>query len=158
MDRDSTAQLDVSAQWEEWIDAGEPASMDEIVAALPVGRIDHAAQIRHEFGDTRHRAITYTLTAAQPISAVLRRLRAGLRIRVQATMPSIHIPSSARPAPPVILSVVPAMRWETSDGGEVIRHLRHGGRLRVELGRPWYTTGQDRESLAVIAAPDRRAR
>ena len=68
-------------------------------------------------------------------------------------MPSIHIPSSARPAPPVILSVVPAMRWETSDGGEVIRHLRHGGRLRVELGRPWYTTGQD-ESLAVITAPD----
>jgi hypothetical protein len=154
VDRDSTAQLDVSAAWQEWADTAEPAPMSEVVQVVPVGRLDaKLPPIRHEFGDTRHRAITYTLTARSRFRQYFDPAEPEEAFAVSSTAAVTHIPSSARPAPPVILSAVPAFSWEASDAGGVITRVRHGGRLRVELARPWYTTGQG-ESLAVIAAPD----
>jgi hypothetical protein len=51
-----------------------------------------------------------------------------------------------------VLSVVPAFAWhEERTTGTVIRH-RLGGRLRVELARPWFTTGEG-EALAVVVWP-----
>jgi hypothetical protein len=61
--------------------------------------------------------------------------------------------SSARPVPPVVRSVVPAFTWEETSAGGVVTRRRLGGRVRVELARPWFTTGAG-EALAVVGPVD----
>ena len=65
----------------------------------------------------------------------------------------VHVPSSARPPAPTVLSAVPAFVWETTRNGAMTTRVRRGGRIRVELASPWYQTGKD-EALAVVVAAD----
>jgi len=60
--------------------------------------------------------------------------------------------SSARPVAPVVKSIVPAFTWQELRENSVITRTRRGSRVRIELARPWFTTGVG-ESLAVIV-PD----
>lgn len=148
---------------------------------LPSGDIDWAADptirihgTRHEFGDTKHRMVDY-------------RLRASTRFReyfppslltpaddapdfddgssvVSETM-RLSVPSSARPDPPVVHSVVPLFRWSHDDPdaeaepaddagavqpGQPIaeRHTRRAG-VRIYLQRPWFSSGEG-ELLGVL--------
>ena len=65
----------------------------------------------------------------------------------------INILSTARPPAPGVLGVVPAFRWQrTQPGADRIEHTRRSQRLRVELARPWFQTGEG-EQLAVVLAP-----
>ena len=62
----------------------------------------------------------------------------------------VDVPSSARPAAPKVLYVVPTFGWKTtgpSDGQ--ITSERQGGGLRVYLERPWWSSGQG-ELLGVL--------
>ncbi len=135
-------------------------SIAEGEGTLPgVGRLRaHAAN--HELGDTKHRLIDY-------------RFRAATRFReyfhpdllapgspgddgqsVVGPTVSISVPSSARPAAPIVHSVIPLFRW--SDGTEPEQPMarRHGRRagVRIFLERPWYSSGAG-ELLAVLLAP-----
>ncbi|MFD7659123.1 hypothetical protein ACFV4N_34525, partial [Actinosynnema sp. NPDC059797] len=60
------------------------------------------------------------------------------------------IPSSARPAAPVVRQVVPIFRWENPGPGQSVRR---GGGLRVYLERPWWSSGEG-EKLGVLLWPD----
>jgi hypothetical protein len=151
----STAQVDVAASWKESSDSAEPTDVAEEVMSL---RIDPGAEalppVRHEFGDTRHRRVTYTLTA---ISRFTQYFDAGTPedFRRQKSLGEVSVPSSARPGPPRVLSVTPSFRWEGLDvaaGWTSLERVRRGGRLRVELARPWFTTGPG-EMLAVVSWP-----
>ena len=154
VDRDSTIAVDVSAAWDEWTDAPEPTPMNEVLQTLPVARTTaRLPDIHHEFGDTRHRRITYTLTARSRYRQYFDDAEPEEAFSISSPTAAVDVLCTARPAPPRILSVVPAFSWETRDDGTAITRIRHGGRLRVELARPWYTTGQG-EVLAVITAPD----
>ncbi len=64
------------------------------------------------------------------------------------------IPSSARPAAPKVLYVVPTFGWSTHRFPQVhtVRSKRLGRGLRVYLERPWWSSGEG-ELLGVIAAP-----
>jgi hypothetical protein len=66
----------------------------------------------------------------------------------------VSVPSSARPAAPVVHSVVPLFRW--SDGTEPEQPVarRHGRRagLRIFLERPWFSSGAG-ELLGILLAP-----
>lgn len=62
---------------------------------------------------------------------------------------SINVPASARPAPPVVHSIVPAFAWTKQRIGQTIISTRHGGHLRVYLERPWFDSGEG-ELLAVL--------
>jgi hypothetical protein len=64
----------------------------------------------------------------------------------------LRVPSTARPAPPVVLATTPSFRWVDESEPGVVRHRRLGGRLRVELARPWNLSGPG-ELLAVVVAP-----
>ena len=65
----------------------------------------------------------------------------------------MNVLSSVRPPAPVVLGVVPAFRWQrTQAGADRIEHTRRSQRLRVELARPWFQTGEG-EQLAVVLAP-----
>ncbi|MDQ0595759.1 hypothetical protein QF037_000104 [Streptomyces canus] len=131
-------------------DAGSrPVSATATVVPVERGATE-LPLLRHEFGDTKHRRVTYTLTANS-------RFRAFYDdgtpddFRASAPTPEVVVPSSARPTAPKVLSVVPAFTWTTDQEDDVITHRRLGNRLRVELARPWFTTGAD-EQLALLVA------
>lgn len=123
-----------------------------------VGRVS-----RHEFGDTKYRRIVYHSVATTRFREFLPRPIADdpARIqRVEATdvegvaKPALihHIPSSARPAAPDVVYVLPTFRWEREDEGPIRTHVRHGNAVRVWLRRPWFSSG-DGEQLGVILKP-----
>jgi hypothetical protein len=56
----------------------------------------------------------------------------------------------------MVLAVSPAFRWEGSPESpgfaQPVRRKRLGGQIRVEVARPWHTSGED-ERLAVFVRP-----
>jgi hypothetical protein len=76
---------------------------------------------------------------------------------VRTVLPSpVNIRSSARPSPPVILSVRPAFAWEeTRVDGPAFQLKRHRlpGRLRIELKGGWFETGEG-ECLGLLLSKD----
>jgi hypothetical protein len=110
--------------------------------------------IRHEFGDTKHRTVTYTLNATTRYREYFKFTEAESLFRENQEQKPVTVQSSVRPPAPVVLGVVPAFTWErTQPGPDRIEHTRRSQRLRVELARPWFVTGEG-ERLAVVLAPD----
>ncbi|MER7585777.1 hypothetical protein [Kitasatospora sp. NPDC097691] len=147
----STGTLTVTGSWAEVDDSGtHPASGH--VTTVPVGRGDtELPTLRHEFGDTKHRQVTYTLTATSRFRPYYGSGAPEDFQTTSAPTPEIDVPSSARPAAPQVLSVVPAFTWATAQNGATITHRRLGNRLRVELARPWFLTGAE-EALALLVS------
>ncbi|WP_203335738.1 hypothetical protein [Nocardioides limicola] len=121
----------------------------------------------HEIGDTRHHRISFRFRA-------LTRFREYFHPSLltpgpvpddpgqpyddgQSVVSSevvVDIPSSARPAAPVVHSVLPLFRWDFGEEPEqpmARRHVRRTG-VRIYLERPWFSSG-DGELLAVLLAP-----
>lgn len=153
LDAASTGQLDVYAEWPEYDPMGgeNPAktlqqhvgsfTVDPSATALP--------DLRHEFGDTRHRVVSYRLVAASRF----RQYFTGLTdadLSKEATF-SVSVPNTATPERPAVLAVAPAFAWRTDTGARLTRVRK--ALLRVELDRPWNLTGQD-ERLGVVIQPD----
>jgi hypothetical protein len=167
----STERVDIAASWNEFEDLGpqaDPGNREITIAHLDSRSIvytrnkppepGHETRIalRHEFGDTKHRNITYTLTATSRFRQFFDPNEAVKAFQVTRSQPVVNILSTVRPPAPVVLGVVPAFKWVRIEPGHpgadpnVIVHTRRQ-RLRIELARPWYTTGQG-EQLAVILA------
>ena len=160
LDTDSTGRLDLEASWIEFEDTdpdeastGERPVTVKHVHSQSIDRGDPPdMRIGHEFGNTKHRWVTYTLHAtsrfreyfkpSDPESAFLR----------SQTQEPVNVECSVRPSAPVVLGVVPAFRWQREEDDSHIEHHRQSGRLRVELARPWLQTGEG-EQLAVVLAP-----
>jgi hypothetical protein len=137
----------------------EPHEDAAEVARSGVGRVP-----RHEFGDTKHRRILYHSVAttrfgeffARPIAdnpALTQRVEDPM-IDESTPKPMLvhHVPSSARPAMPEPLYVLPTFRWKADDEGSVRTHVRRGKAVRVWLRRPWFSSGDD-EQLGVVLQP-----
>ena len=167
VDAPSTARVDVMASWTEFTD-----DVRVLVRAVHVGGAALAPEgtvfddpIRHEFGDTRHRVVTYTPVAASRHRHYFDPTGEGDDALFTAVSPlscaPVHVPSAAPPAAPVVLATVPAFRWtdETDrpptispvDGRHRILQRRRESLLRVVLDRPWFSSGEG-EQLAVILA------
>jgi hypothetical protein len=109
--------------------------------------------IRHEFGDTKHRTVTYTLNATTRFREYFKPTEPESSFQIARKQTPVNVLSTARPPAPVVLGVVPAFRWQrTQTGADRIEHVRRSG-LRVELARPWFQTGEG-EQLAVVLAPN----
>jgi hypothetical protein len=160
VDTNSTAKLEIEASWTEPAgDDGTPTTFAAVpVQTVPVNRGDQALkEIRHEFGDTRCRTVTYTATAVSRFRQFYAATEDDTAFLAKAVLAGpVVVPSSARPPPPIVLSTRPAFKWQQSlDPMPAFKLVRKrlGGYLRLELGGPWYQTG-DGEQLAVIAALD----
>jgi hypothetical protein len=108
---------------------------------------------RHEFADTRHRTVTYQATATSRFRDCFPPEVADRvdRVTRTGTATTVDVPSSAAPAAPVVVSVLPTFAWtreERADGSLVNR--RTGG-IRVYLRPPWYSSGEG-ELLGVVLA------
>lgn len=157
IDTASTIQIDVTAKWQEFTD-DQGADRSGFVGTIICDRGDTVLQaLKHEFGDTKHRRVKYVLTA---ISRYMEFFNIptdenGTQILDAFKRTSdpieVSVPSSARPAPPVVLSMAPSLRWEGTpnlpDGGTLVRKRTAG--MRIELATPWNVSGEG-ECLAVL--------
>lgn len=160
----STSRLDFAASWCETVDDDPqhpgPVEKKQSAPAFHLdlhpesdasnGEIDLAplTGLQHEFRDTKHRQVTYRLSAAPRYAEYYRHpLQAVPGTTFQAT-----ICSSAAPAKPEIVYVMPTFRWERTDCKDEILSVRWGGGIRVYLARPWFSSG-DGELLGAIVWP-----
>ena len=179
----STGRIDTYAAWTEDMDLltdDEPRTRDNGLAPehsahafgfdirpdedMAQTHIASDRESRHEFGDTKHRTVTYHSVATTrfreflppPISSVdanIQRVESVVGDDGEVRPKLVHIiPSSSRPAAPVIDFVIPTFRWERQDSASNRVHTRYGKALRVWLARPWFSSG-DGEQIAVILDP-----
>lgn len=157
IDPASTVQFDVRAKWTDRRDKPHTLVRDveasEAVLSVHL-RPDqqHLPELRHEFGDTRHRAVTYTLDAFSRFREFFAPEEPDASFHATATV-EVNVCSSARPAPPSVLATVPGFRWEqqlVSPDGQRVERVRRGGLLRVEVARPWFSSGLDEQLAAVV--------
>ena len=191
----STARIDLTAQWTEYLDdlhepgptthpaadhveAIELNSMDQAMVpadgaserfvASYIPQVDtlwfaapfdslqgvpspfQVAAPVHQFGDTKHRRVRYRATAASRFQEYF--TEPGLEFTRTSDALSVDVPSSARPAAPEVLYVVPTFGWERQETTNVKTEVREGGGLRVYLSRPWYSSGEG-ELLGVVIWP-----
>ncbi len=151
IDANSTAQLDITAAWAEVSDNLSSPLEGVPVQSVKINRGDttFADPLRHEFGDTRHRDVTYTLTSVSRFRQYFTDDEPPEQFLLHRPVATVNVLSSATPPPPVVVATVPATVWSESTQGSTIHRNRAGGWLRVELARPWYQTGAG-ERLAVI--------
>lgn len=190
----STGRLDVEANWTEQIDdVTDPLGPEDGENGRPpregfahvgdfnLGADEDACQVgrdevrpssakaarhrlRHEFGDTKHRQVTYRATATTRFREyfppeVIDGVEDGVRlIEHPGKGTTRHVSSSRRPDPPEIAYVVPIWAWTESkdrfripgrESYETVTRTRSGGGLRVYLKRGWYSSG-DGELLGVV--------
>jgi hypothetical protein len=156
VDVQSTAQVDLSATWTERADD----RTEQVIAPIQSVVVDRGDvslkdALRHELGDTRHREIRYSITAVTRFRQFFDQLEDQSRFVRRTTLSrAVNVRSTARPSPPTVLATRPAFAFSefpmaTAEGVPGVSRERSGGRLRLELARPWYQTG-DGERLAVV--------
>jgi hypothetical protein len=163
VDAASIGRVEVTASWREPVDdpAAERPSTREVsaaaVGALTVERGQTAfPDLRHELGDTRHRRIGYATLAISRFRQFFDTGDLDAAFRLPSTLAAVDLPSTAAPPAPVVLAAVPAFAWEGRRDAVAVgttTRVRRGNRLRVELARPWFTTGEG-EQLGVLVAAD----
>ncbi|MEO3787596.1 hypothetical protein ABGB12_30080 [Actinocorallia sp. B10E7] len=160
LDPKSTVRLEITAGWQDQMDRTMYSVSDVQIASLDIDQDDPAQPatlFRHEFGDTRHRRVTYTLRAVSRFRHYFRDSDDPQQFTQTRTLPPVNIPSTSRPAPPVVLSARPAFLWKETGGLDtpsgVLTRERLGTRVRLALQSPWHTTGVG-ESLAVVVRPE----
>lgn len=176
----STERLDVEAAWSEWVDdlaKPGPERIDVTAAAahtmvgydedlvvlanadkqidFPDGSELNIHKAVHELGDTKHRDIDYRMRATSRYREYFdpRVVPTPDDVSVVGPTRRLDVPSTARPAKPIVRDVIPMFRWYEETEPEQpfgLRRTRRAG-LRLYLDRPWYSSG-DNEQLAVVLA------
>ncbi|MFD9669854.1 hypothetical protein ACFWAY_51335 [Rhodococcus sp. NPDC059968] len=160
LNTDSTGRIDVTATWTEVEDVGPQADIHTHAVTVPHLHSETIArgappqlQVRHEFGDTKHRIVTYTLNASSRFREYFKSTEHDTAFQVSLAQTPVNILSSTRPTAPTISGVSPTFRWRrTQPGADRLEHTRQGQRLRVVVARPWFETGEG-EQLAIVVAP-----
>ncbi|WP_055625350.1 hypothetical protein [Streptomyces sp. JHA19] len=159
-DPQSTAEVHVTARWEDQVDVQRVEVTEVPVDTLtidPSGPAQPTTLFRHEFGDTRHRTVTYTLKAISRFRDYFRNPELVDEFAVVKELQPVIVDSSARPDPPVILSTRPAFLWKETGDLDAVSHSltreRSAGRIRLALQSPWHSSGPG-ELLAVVMRPE----
>ena len=174
----STDMLVVRASWTEQVDdvtasGPQEVSKSDVVVRSPVGEREQTGvlflydfqptgplaqafggagfhRMLQTFEDTHYRRVTYvpagTTRYAEFFDA------SQIPVEPETGEPVVlDIPSSARPAAPLVLDTVPLLRWEEEtepDEPFAWRQVRRSG-VRIWLARPWFSSG-DGELLGVL--------
>jgi hypothetical protein len=105
--------------------------------------------VQHELHDTKRRKVSYTPVATTRFREYFPENTNPL---TQVGPPQIvDLPSTARPAAPKVLYVIPIFNFQKSGAGNTQTSARVTG-LRVYMERPWYSSG-DGELLGVVLWP-----
>jgi hypothetical protein len=164
LNTDSTGRLQVTADWTEVEDVGEVATAAQraVTVAVHSQAVDRGdpppVRIRHEFGDSHYRAVTYTVQATSRFREYFKDTEPEEAFQSVHTHDPLDVLSTVRPPTPVVLGVVPGFSWQRSmPTADRIEHVRGAQRLRVELGRPWFQSGAGEQLAVVLALTDAEA-
>ncbi|WP_396908283.1 hypothetical protein [Mycolicibacterium sp.] len=151
----STSQLDVTASWDDEINGKPINAVGVPVTSLRLNVDDPVRPqtlFRHDFGDTRHRTVTYKLSAVTRFRESFRKDDPG-PFNQERTLAPVIIPSTSRPPTPIIRSTTTAFAWTESGNLDtqdaVFTRERSASRVRVTLNGPWHCTGLG-EALGVL--------
>jgi hypothetical protein len=151
LDPGSTGRLEVYAGWPEPV--GLPVTGTFVYGTPVPAQGPVALKFLHDFGDTKHRVVGYTLIA---ISRFRQYFDHGdepdANFQLAQAQAVVNVLSTVRPPEVRVTSVVPSFAWTASASGTRVEHARSSWRLRLELSGSWYLTGIG-ERLAVIIAP-----
>lgn len=103
----------------------------------------------HEFGDTRYRRVTYHAVASTRFREYFDSAMASADGSVTGDPRTVEVLSSAPPATPVVLQVLPLLAYDQTRADDVTLSRRDGLGLRVWLSRSWWSSGAG-ELLAVV--------
>lgn len=165
-DNPSTGRIDVVAEWTEWRDDLSAPGWRQTQNTVAAGgtRIDpdgptpfavnaeRRPALAHDFGDTRHRRVTYRPVAT---SRFIDYYPASLtddpsNMQLAGAPVTLSIDSTAPPAAPEVAYLIPTLaRTEQRSHGNVRSSTERGFGLRVYLQRGWFSSG-DGERLAVV--------
>ncbi len=177
----STDRLDLEATWTEPVDDIAKPSYEEVsrtaaavgtgveydedlvifakpedageVIELPHGQRLVVRQMLHTFEDTKHRLVEYTVRATTRYREFFAPAVAPTVDHVSlVSLPrQVSVPSSARPAKPVVHDVLPLFRWDdrTEPHQPFGRRRSRRTGLRIYLDRPWYSSGNG-ELLGIV--------
>jgi hypothetical protein len=160
----STGRIDLLAAWTDVVDrlSDTKPTMDARkgrVFERDIGYDETSMKIpapcdvtRHEFGDTKHRWVSYHALGTTRYREYFPTLASSPELLSLAGPDTelVNIPNAARPDIPNILYVIPTFAWSRSKDGK--KSMRKGRGLRVYVDRTWYSTGED-ELLGVIVPP-----
>jgi hypothetical protein len=181
IDPRTTGQVTLVAEWTDETDDGAGPALLAVDAhvvletftvpldlAVPAAGADFPPdpQMRalHEFGDTRHRMVSYWLKASTRFREFFPPGLAGPTAADESDGFSragakqvVSIRNSAPPIAPAIRYVMPSYGWDTPDPTPATAWVgftrrRVGGGVRVFLDRPWFLSGPG-EQLGVVLAP-----
>ncbi|MFT4226451.1 hypothetical protein [Micropruina sp.] len=150
---ESTGRLEVSADWDEWDDERMSVASRPLVHAQELDRDEPPdLRFRHEFGDTKHRDIRYTVTGFTRFRSYFHPDEPDSAFQASAEQAVVVMPSTQAPPPLTVLGAVPSFEWEIDESTGAVDHWRRSNRISLELARPWHLTGAG-ECLALIVAP-----
>ena len=95
----------------------------------------------HEFGDTRYRRVTYQPVASTRFREYFDPAMPGADGSVTGEPRTVEVLSSAPPAKPAVLQVLPLLAYDQTRTGDVTLSRREGLGLRVWLARSWLSSG-----------------
>lgn len=165
----STGRIDVIGLWNELLDDPEKGVRREVRQSVACDFVvdrswttdmvfppeQLADRASHEFGDTRHRRISYSVRATTSFREYLPETLEPDAL-FHDTLPKhwadVSVLNSARPIVPEVLYVVPTFEWPSVPppaGWSSYVHERGGGGMRVYLDRPWFASGEG-ELLGVL--------
>lgn len=170
----STGQLDMEADWIEWVDDVTKPELEKVPARSKVfhfttlyavfeyvfGAIvkgNPFPAVQHLFNDTKHRRVNYKTIASTRYREYFYQLIEDKKMAFPLTRESslvsdVIIPSSARPLAPQVEYVIPTFEWDRVEKGNLTLTGRASG-LRVYLKRPWYSSGEGEQLAVVLAVP-----
>jgi hypothetical protein len=110
------------------------------------------ATLRQEFGDTKHRKVTFTFVGHTRYLEYFPASFTADAANVTTTGGPlvVDVPSTARPAELRIIEVVPTFAWEQVSGGRA----RRGGGLRVYVDGDWFSSGEGEQLAVVLCDPN----
>jgi hypothetical protein len=183
--RTSTGRVDCEAEWREPNDdvtqpkcivkhgLGRPGELKVPLegpltgAASDPQRHQFTLEALHNFGDTKHRNVKYSLRATTrfreyypPAPTLANERDETERVKLQGQEheryttifkeQTINVLNTARPPAPNLAYVIPTFRWKQQVPDDSAPNSRRwGGGLRVYLERPWFATGEG-ELLGVV--------
>jgi peptidoglycan hydrolase-like protein with peptidoglycan-binding domain len=108
---------------------------------------------RHDFGDTRRHLVTYRPIAT---SRFREYFEEGADVSRPGETHLVDVPSSSRPATPLVRYAIPTFGWERSETDDSRVSMRRGRGLRLFLDLPWWSSGEG-ELLGVTLWPSEAA-
>lgn len=170
----STGQLDMEADWTEWVDDVTKPELEKIPTK---GKVFHFTTlyaiyeyvfgeivkgnpfpaIQHMFNDTKHRMVNYKTIATTRYREYFFQLIADKGsafplTRESSVVNNVNILSSARPSAPQVEYIIPTFEWDRVEKGNLTLTGRASG-LRVYLKRPWYSSGEGEQLAVVLSLP-----